>query len=80
MFGIIMGVVQVLLAIVLITAVALQTTKSESGLSGVIGGKSSSSFRGRPGIDEQLGLITKWSAVGFMILSVVVAMANNRGI
>jgi protein translocase SecG subunit len=69
-----------LLALTLIIAVSAQTTKSESGLSGAIGGKSSSSFRGRPGLDDQLSKITKWAAVAFMIVSVGVAIAVNKGL
>ena len=71
-------ILQILCAAALIFAVAFQTTKSESGLSGVIGGKSSSSFRGRPGVDEQLSKLTKWAAISFVVLSALLAIASNN--
>ncbi|NIM06984.1 MAG: preprotein translocase subunit SecG, partial [Armatimonadetes bacterium] len=63
---------QVLAAILLIVAILMQTTKSESGGGmggmgwGVIGGKSSSSLD-RWGIEERLSRITTWVAIGFMV-------------
>lgn len=65
---IILTVFQLLSAIALITLVMSQTTKSE-GLTGTIGGKMSSSFRGKPGADEKLSLFTKVSAIAFMVLT-----------
>ena len=55
----------------LIALVMLQTTKSE-GLTGTIGGKMSSSFRGKPGVDEKLSLFTKYAAIFFMVLTALV--------
>jgi protein translocase SecG subunit len=69
--GIFIGL-QVLSSIVLIAVVMSQATKSE-GLSGTIGGKTESAFHGKPGIEERLDEITKWSAISFMVLSAVVA-------
>jgi preprotein translocase subunit SecG len=51
-------------AIALIVLLAVQTTKQE-GLSGTIGGRVESSYRGRIGADEQLKRLTGWVAVGF---------------
>lgn len=59
-------VVQILSAVVLITLVMSQTTKSE-GLTGTIGGKMSASFRGKPGLEDRLGSLTKLSAIAFMV-------------
>jgi len=61
---------QVLSAVVLIGIVMSQATKSE-GLSGTIGGKSESMFQGKPGFEEKLSEITKWSAITFMVLSAI---------
>jgi len=58
-------------AIGLIVLVMSQTTKSE-GLTGTIGGKASSSFRGKPGIDDKLASLTKWCAIAFMVASALV--------
>ena len=64
-------VIQVLSALFLILLMALQTTKSE-GLGGTIGGKTESSFS-KPGIEEKIDEITKWSAIVFLALSFIVA-------
>ena len=67
-FKIILTVLQLLSAGSLVALVMLQTTKSE-GLTGTIGGKMSSSFRGKPGVDEKLGLFTRYAAISFMFLT-----------
>ena len=63
---------QILSALGLLTIVMSQATKSE-GLSGTIGGKAESAFRGKPGSDEKLREYTKWLAIGFMVVSAVSA-------
>ncbi|MCE5315622.1 MAG: preprotein translocase subunit SecG [Armatimonadota bacterium] len=63
---------QVLSCVVLIAVVMSQATKSE-GLSGTIGGKTESAFHGKPGLEERLDEITKWSAISFMVLTTIVA-------
>jgi len=63
---------QMFSAIALIAIVMSQATKSE-GLTGTIGGKAESAFQGKPGIEERLGEITKWSAITFMVMSAIVA-------
>lgn len=63
---------QLISALALIGIMMSQATKSE-GLSGTIGGKSESAFQGKPGLEERLGEITKWSAITFMVMSFVVA-------
>ncbi|MEN6356363.1 MAG: preprotein translocase subunit SecG [Armatimonadota bacterium] len=62
---------QVISALALIAIVMSQATKSE-GLSGTIGGKTESAFHGKPGIEERLEELTKWSAISFMVLSAIV--------
>lgn len=54
----------ILCAVSLVVLLAVQTTKQE-GLSGSIGGRVESAYRGRLGADEQLKRITGWVAVGF---------------
>jgi preprotein translocase subunit SecG len=64
--------INILTSLFLIGVVMSQTTKSE-GLSGTIGGKAQSSFRGKPGLDDKLNLLTKYAAVGWMVSSILVA-------
>jgi len=77
--GWILMTLQLLAAAALIAVIMSQATKSE-GLSGTIGGKSQSAFRGKPGVDEKLGTITKYSAISFMFLSALVTFLQMRGI
>lgn len=81
MFGsIVIGIlhaVQIISSIALIVLVISQTTKSE-GLTGTIGGKMSSSFRGKPGIDDKLADITKWSAAVFFLTSLIVYVVRTK--
>lgn len=74
--NVIFTVIQVISALILITLVISQTTKSE-GLTGTIGGKATSSFRGKPGLDDKLALLTTYSAVTFMITSILVYILNT---
>jgi len=64
--------INILTSVFLIGVVMSQTTKSE-GLTGTIGGKAQSTFRGKPGIDDKLNLWTKYAAVGWMVSSLLVA-------
>jgi len=73
----ILVLVQLVSAVALIGLVMSQTTKSE-GLTGTIGGKMTSSFRGKPGMDEKLADITKWCAIVFFVLSAVVYYVKSR--
>ncbi len=70
-------ILQVLFAVALIFIVAMQTTRHE-GLTGTVGGQVSSQFRGKLGRDEQLAMITRYIAVGFFLLSLLVAIASPR--
>ncbi len=70
-------ILQFLSSLVLIVLVISQTTKSE-GLTGTIGGKSSSTFRGKPGIDDMLANLTKWSAIAFMVTSILVYYLGSK--
>ena len=70
-------VLQMISAIALILIVMSQATKSE-GLSGTIGGKSESAFQGKPGLEERLSDITRWSAWTFLAMSLVVMLLFNK--
>lgn len=70
-------IVQVLFAVALIFIVAMQTTRHE-GLSGTVGGQVSSQFRGKLGRDEQLAMITRYIAVGFFVVSLLVAIVSPK--
>lgn len=63
--------VEVILAAIIITCVALQQTKSE-GLSGTIGGAASSQFRGSRQ-DEFLARITRLAGWAWMVVCLLLA-------
>jgi protein translocase SecG subunit len=54
----------------LIALMSIQTTKTE-GLSGSIGGRMESAYKGRLGIEQQLTRLTTGFAVSFMFLAVL---------
>ena len=49
---------------------SIQTTKTE-GLSGTIGGRAESAYRGRLGIEQQLSRLTAGFAISFMALAII---------
>ncbi len=72
--------IQILAAATLIALTAITQTKSEQGGSGLgfgtLGGKSSSSIAG---LEDQLARITTYSAVAFLVASMLVAVFNAVG-
>ncbi|MDI6827959.1 MAG: preprotein translocase subunit SecG [Armatimonadota bacterium] len=76
-FSLFLTIVQFVSALILIVLVMLQTTKSE-GLTGTIGGKASATFKGKPGLDEKLSQLTKWSAVSFAITSALLYWISTK--
>lgn len=62
-------------AIALITLLAIQTTKQE-GLSGSIGGRVESAYRGRLGAEEQIKRITGAAAVAFVITAFILSLTG----
>ena len=54
----------------LIALMSIQTTKTE-GLSGSIGGRMESAYRGRLGMEQQLARATTGFAVAFMFLAIL---------
>ncbi len=65
----------VVCAILLIVLLAVQTTKQE-GLSGTIGGRVESAYRGRIGAEEQLKRVTGWIAVGFVAAAFILSLTG----
>lgn len=68
-----LAAIGVIAAILLIVLLAVQTTKQE-GLSGTIGGRVESTYRGRPGAEEQLkrvtGVVVGVWLVAYLVLSI----------
>jgi preprotein translocase subunit SecG len=62
-------------AVGLVFLLAIQTTKQE-GLSGSIGGRVESAYRGRMGADEQLKRITGIVAVVFVISAFILSLTG----
>lgn len=65
----------VLCAVLLVVLLAVQTTKQE-GLSGSIGGRVESTYRGRVGAEEQLKRLTGWIAVGFCVTAFILTVTG----
>jgi protein translocase SecG subunit len=72
-----LSIAQVVFATGLIFIVAIQQTKSE-GLGGTIGGRVTSSFKGKPGFEDRLNEITRYLGIGFFVVSILVALTMNR--
>ncbi|MCC6729495.1 MAG: preprotein translocase subunit SecG [Chthonomonadales bacterium] len=72
-----LSIVQVALALGVIFIVAIQQTKNE-GLGGTIGGKVTSSFKGKPAFEDRLNEWTRYLGIGFIVASILVAVTMNR--
>lgn len=62
-------------SVVLVVLLALQTTKQE-GLTGSIGGRVESTYRGRLGADEQLKRMTGVVAVVFVVTAFILSLTG----
>jgi preprotein translocase subunit SecG len=62
-------------AVGLVALLAVQTTKQE-GLSGTIGGRVESAYRGRLGAEEQLKRLTGIVAVVFVVTAFILALTG----
>ena len=62
-------------AVMLVLLLAVQTTKQE-GLTGSIGGRVESAYRGRLGAEEQLKRWTGFTAVAFVITALVLSLTG----
>jgi len=65
----------VISAILLIFLLAIQTTKQE-GLSGTIGGRVESAYKGRVGMDKQLQRVTTGVAITFVLFATLVSLSG----
>ena len=75
MLKMILTVIQVLLAVFLTVVVLLQEGKT-AGASGALGGSSETflSKNKAKGVDAKLAKMTKWVAIGFMVLTLVLCL------
>lgn len=74
---IVLTILDVILALGIIAAVLLQSGKS-AGLSGSIAGGAEMLFGGKKkGMDELLGKLTKYVAVAFLIVTIVLAFMER---
>lgn len=62
-------------ALLLIVMLAIQTTKQE-GLSGTLGGRVDSAYRGRLGFEGQIARVTGIVAVTFVIVATLVSLSG----
>jgi preprotein translocase subunit SecG len=62
-------------AVFLIGLLAVQTTKQE-GLSGTIGGRVDSSYRGRLGFEGQIARVTGAVAITFVVIATLVSLSG----
>jgi preprotein translocase subunit SecG len=62
-------------AVALIGLLAIQTTKQE-GLSGTIGGRVDSNYRGRLGFEGQLARLTGGVAIAFVVMATIVSLSG----
>ncbi len=69
------AVIFIISAIAFIALLAVQTTKQE-GLSGTIGGRVDSTYRGRLGFDGQIARITGYVAVTFVVVATIVSLSG----
>ena len=65
-------IIDVILALGIIAAVLLQSGKS-AGLSGSIAGGAETFFGKKKGLDELLAKVTKWVAVAFLVVTIILA-------
>ncbi len=65
----------VISAVLLIVLLAIQTTKQE-GLSGTIGGRVESAYKGRVGMDKQLQRFTTGVAITFVLFATLISLSG----
>lgn len=71
---IILLVLQGLISVALVLIVMSQTSKNE-GLTGTIGGNVSANFKGKPGFEERLQNYTRYLAIAWFAISILVGIA-----
>lgn len=70
-----LAVLFIIASLLLIAMLAIQTTKQE-GLSGTIGGRVDSAYRGRLGMEGQISRITGMIAVAFVVIATIVSLSG----
>jgi len=65
----------IIAAVMLVVLLAVQTTKQE-GLTGTLGGRVESSYRGRLGFDQQLSRLTSYIAISFVVLATLLTLTG----
>jgi protein translocase SecG subunit len=70
-------VLQAIVSIVLVVIVTAQTTKNE-GLTGSIGGQMTPSFKGKPGMEEQVRAWTVYVSAAWFLLCFLIALVWSR--
>lgn len=73
----IIGLVQFVIAVALITVVTMQESKNE-GLQGQIGTAVASSFKGKAGREEHLNTLARNLGIAFMVICVLAAVGGHR--
>jgi preprotein translocase subunit SecG len=69
--------IQFFIAVGLIVVVTMQDSKND-GLTGQIGTTAATSFKGKAGREEHLGIITRNLAIVFFLISLIVAFTTKR--
>jgi preprotein translocase subunit SecG len=65
----------IIAALAFIALLAVQTTKQE-GLSGTIGGRVDSNYRGRIGFEGQIARVTQTVAITFVVIATIVSLSG----
>jgi preprotein translocase subunit SecG len=65
----------IICALALIVLLAVQTTKQE-GLSGTLGGRVESSYRGRLGFEGQIARLNEGVAIAFVVVATLVSLSG----
>jgi preprotein translocase subunit SecG len=65
----------IIAALAFIVLLAVQTTKQE-GLSGTIGGRVDSNYRGRIGFEGQIARVTQAVAITFVVIATIVSLSG----
>ena len=74
---IILLVIQTLISLALILIVSTQTSKNE-GLTGNIGGPTTSNFKGKPGWEETLAVTTRNLGIAWFVMCMIVGIAFSH--
>jgi protein translocase SecG subunit len=65
----------VIAAILLVILLAVQTTRQE-GLTGTLGGRVESSYRGRLGMEGQIARFTAFIAIAYVVVATIISLSG----